>query len=54
MFEYIKNTLGIKEKCDIELAKINAARQQAEIDYIAMMTDVDLSGGDDTQGGMQQ
>lgn len=50
MFQYVKNTMGIAEKQALEVAgmEINdqAAEQEkqaAKLDYIAMMTDVDLS-----------
>lgn len=48
--KYIKNTMGIAEKQALEVAGYSVAqqageqeKQAAKLDYIAMMTDVDLS-----------
>lgn len=48
--KYIKNTMGIAEKQALEVAGMEIAeqateqeKQAAKLDYIAMMTDVDLS-----------
>lgn len=48
--QYVKNTMGIAEKQALEVAGMEIAvqateqeRQSAKLDYIAMMTDVDLS-----------
>lgn len=50
MFKYLKNTMGIVEKQALEVAGMDIAnqateqeKQAAKLDYIAMMTDVDLS-----------
>lgn len=50
MFKYLKNTMGIAEKQALEVAgmEINdqaseQEKQAAKLDYIAMMTRVDLS-----------
>ena len=50
MFQYVKNTIGIAEKQALEVAGMDIAnqateqeKQAAKLDYIAMMTDVDLS-----------
>lgn len=50
MFKYLKNTMGIAEKQALEVAGMDIAnqateqeKQAAKLDYIAMMTDVDLS-----------
>ena len=50
MFQYVKNTMGIAEKQALEVAGMDIAnqateqeKQAAKLDYIAMMTDVDLS-----------
>lgn len=50
MFKYVKNTMGIAEKQALEVARMENAeqateqeKQAAKLDYIAMMTDVDLS-----------
>lgn len=50
MFQYVKNTMGIAEKQALEVASMDIAnqateqeKQAAKLDYIAMMTDVDLS-----------
>ncbi len=48
-FRYIRSTLGIKDRVDLENAKaditaLNSAAEKtaANIDYIAMMSDVDI------------
>lgn len=48
--KYVKNTMGIAEKQALEVAGMEIAeqatvqeKQAAKLDYIAMMTDVDLS-----------
>lgn len=55
---YVKNTMGIAEKQQLEVAGMEIAdqateqeKQAAKLDYIAMMTDVDLSDilPDDTE-----
>ncbi len=50
MFQYVKNTMGITEKQQLEVAgmEINDQateqdKQAAKLDYIAMMADIDLS-----------
>lgn len=50
MFKYLKNNMGIAEKQALEVAGMDIAnqateqeKQAAKLDYIAMMTDVDLS-----------
>lgn len=50
MFQYVKNTMGIVEKQQLEVAgmEINdqateQEKQAAKLDYIAMMADIDLS-----------
>ncbi len=50
MFQYVKNTMGITEKQQLEVAgmEINdqateQEKQAAKLDYIAMMADIDLS-----------
>lgn len=50
MILYVKNNIGIAEKQAIEVAGMKAAvfateqeKQDAKLDYIAMMADVDLS-----------
>lgn len=47
---YVKNTMGIAERQQLEVAGMDIAeqateqeKQAAKLDYIAMMTDVDLS-----------
>ena len=47
--QYVKNTIGIKKQADIEAAKMAAEqassdteRLNANLDYIAMMCDVEL------------
>ena len=47
---YLKNTMGIAEKQQLEVAGMEIVeqsteqeKQAAKLDYIAMMTDVDLS-----------
>lgn len=52
--KYVKNTMGIAEKQALEVAGMELAeqateqeKQAAKLDYIAMMTDVDLSDLDD-------
>lgn len=54
MFQYVKNTMGIAEKQALEVAgmEINdqaseQEKQAANLDYIAMMADIDLSDLDD-------
>lgn len=42
MFQYLKNKMGIKEKVELENAQRDALQLKSEVDYIAMMTDVDL------------
>ena len=49
MMKYITNVLGIKERTAIEVAKMDIAAQvttneifKSQVDYIAMMTDVEL------------
>lgn len=48
--KYVKNTMGIAEKQALEVAGMELAeqateqeKQAAKLDYIAMMTEVDLS-----------
>lgn len=48
--KYVKNTMGIAEKQALEVAGMEIAeqateqeKQAAKLDYIAMMTDVDLT-----------
>lgn len=48
--EYLKNTMGIAEKQSLRAARLENAeqateqeKQAAKLDYIAMMTDIDLS-----------
>lgn len=50
MISYVKNNIGIAEKQAIEVASMKATvfateqeKQDAKLDYIAMMADVDLS-----------
>lgn len=50
MISYVKNNIGIAEKQAIEVAGMKATvfateqeKQDAKLDYIAMMADVDLS-----------
>lgn len=50
MITYVKNNIGIAEKQAIEVAGMKATvfateqeKQDAKLDYIAMMADVDLS-----------
>lgn len=52
--KYVKNTMGIAEKQALEVAGMEISeqateqeKQAAKLDYIAMMTDVDLSDLDD-------
>lgn len=47
---YVKNTMGLAERQALEVASMNIAqqateqeKQAAKLDYIAMMTDVDLT-----------
>lgn len=47
---YVKNTMGLAERQALEVAGMNIAqqateqeKQAAKLDYIAMMTDVDLT-----------
>jgi hypothetical protein len=47
---YVKNTMGIAEKHALEVARMETAeqankqeKQEAKLDYIAMMADIDLS-----------
>ncbi len=40
--KYIINQMGIAEKQELEVAKREQEKQAAKLDYIAMMTDVDL------------
>ena len=42
MLQYIPNTMGIKEKTELENAQNELAKARAALDYIAMMTDVEL------------
>lgn len=48
--QYVKNTMGIVEKQQLELAGMELTeqadaqeKQDAKLDYIAMMADIDLS-----------
>ena len=54
MLQYIPNTMGIKEKTELENAQNELAKARAELDYIAMMADVELleEGADDLEGGI--
>lgn len=54
MFQYVKNTMGIAEKQALEVASMEISdqateqeKQAAKLDYIAMMTNIDLSDLDD-------
>lgn len=57
--QYLKNTMGIAEKQRLEVAGMEIAeqateqeKQAAKLDYIAMMTDIDLSDLDEGEEGM--
>lgn len=39
---YIKETMPISTRAQLENAQCNVAKQQADIDYIAMMLDVEI------------
>jgi len=54
MLQYIPNTMGIKEKTELENARNELAKARAALDYIAMMDDVELleEGADDLEGGI--
>ncbi len=54
MLQYIPNTMGIKEKTELENAQNELAKARAALDYIAMMADVELleEGADDLEGGI--
>lgn len=54
MFQYIPNTMGIKEKTELEHARNELAKARAAVDYIAMMADVELldEGADNLEGGV--
>jgi dGTP triphosphohydrolase len=54
MLQYIPNTMGIKEKTELENARNELAKARAALDYIAMMADVELleEGADDLEGGI--
>jgi UDP-N-acetylglucosamine transferase subunit ALG13 len=47
---YQKLNGNIQDKVDIENAQAQIAKQQAEIDYVAMMADVDILD-DEAEGG---
>ncbi len=60
---YVKQTMGIAEKQALEVAGMDIAeqateqeKQAAKLDYIAMMTDVDLSDieDEDEEGGINE
>ncbi len=49
MFQYVRNTMGIAEKQQLETAKMEISvqaaeqeKQSARLDYIAMMADIEL------------
>lgn len=50
---YVNNTMNLAEKQQLEVAAMEQEKQAAILDYIAMMTDVDLSfvADDNTEGG---
>lgn len=50
---YVNNTMNLAEKQKLEVASMEQEKQAAILDYIAMMTDVDLScvTDDTTEGG---
>lgn len=57
--QYQKNTMGIAEKQQLEVAGMEISdqaneqeKQAAKLDYIAMMADIDLSDLDDEEEGM--
>ena len=57
--QYQKNTMGIAEKQQLEVASMEISdqaneqeKQAAKLDYIAMMADIDLSDLDDEEEGM--
>lgn len=54
MLQYIPNTMGIKEKTELENAQNELVKARAALDYIAMMADVELleEGADDLEGGI--
>jgi dGTP triphosphohydrolase len=54
MLQYIPNTMGIKEKTELENARNELAKARAALDYIAMMADVELleEDADDLEGGI--
>ena len=54
MLQYIPNTMGIKEKTELENAQNELAKARAALDYIAMMADAELleEGADDLEGGI--
>ena len=51
---YVNNTMNLAEKQKLEVASMEQEKQAAILDYIAMMTDVDLScvTDDTTEGGV--
>lgn len=51
---YVNNTMNLAEKQKLEVASMEQEKQAAILDYIAMMTDVDLScvTDDNTEGGV--
>ncbi|MBR6186392.1 MAG: hypothetical protein IKQ41_09050 [Clostridia bacterium] len=57
--QYQKNTMGIAEKQQLEVAGMEISdqaneqeKQAAKLDYIAMMADIDLSDLDDEEEDM--
>jgi len=40
--QYVVNEMGIKKSAELEAAHCEIERQKASIDYIAMMSDVEL------------
>lgn len=54
MFRYIPNTMGIKEKTELETAQRELEKAWATLNYIAMMSDVELieDNSDGLEGGI--
>lgn len=61
MIQYVKHLMGIKERSDLASAKIDINTQaektegvKSQVDYIAMMTDIELPLLDTVEGGTHE
>ena len=64
MIHYMNSTIGVKEKAELEVAQIRLVaqateqeKQQAKLDYIAMMAEIDLADiepDEDGEGGFDE